>query len=167
MKRVLVIGSGGAGKSTFSRRLGDTLGIEVIHLDRLYWRPNWIEPPKAEWALKIGELIKREYWIMDGNYGGTRTIRMNAADTVILLDLPRMTCITRVLKRNWKFRGQCRPEMADGCPERFDLKFLLWVWSFPHKTRPGILKEFERYTEKKIVILSSECEVENFLEHHL
>ncbi|MGB5013194.1 MAG: DNA topology modulation protein [Pyrinomonadaceae bacterium] len=163
MKRVIVIGSGGAGKSTFSRRLGDALGIEVIHLDQLYWQPNWVEPAKAEWAAKIESLVKRDSWIMDGNFGGTRTIRVKACDTVILLDLPRSTCTFRVLKRRWKYRGRNRPEMAVGCPEKIDLKFLLWVWNFPKKKKPGILAEFEHFPNKEIVILRSDREVEEFL----
>ncbi len=110
MKKVLVIGSGGAGKSTFSRRLGDVLGIDVIHLDQLYWQPNWVEPAKAEWAGTVEKLLTGDSWIMDGNYGGTRTIRMNACDTAILLDLPRTICVFRVLKRIWKYRGQTAPK---------------------------------------------------------
>ena len=58
MKRVVVIGSGGAGKSTFSRKLGEATGLEVIHLDGIYWRPNWEKTPKDEWERTVRELIK-------------------------------------------------------------------------------------------------------------
>jgi len=167
MKKVLVIGSGGSGKSTFSRRLGDAVGIDVIHLDQLYWRPNWVEPPKEEWEETVATLIKGESWIMDGNYGGTRTMRLNACDTVIFLDIPRTTCVFRVLKRNWQYRGQTRPEMAVGCSEKFNLEFLLWVWNFPKKKKPEILAEFERFPNKNIVILQSDGEIDEFLEHRL
>ncbi len=163
MNKVIVIGSGGAGKSTFSRRLGDALGIEVIHLDQLYWQPNWVEPAKEDWAATVQKLLTGEAWIIDGNYSGTRTMRLNACDTVILLDLPRTKCIFRVLKRIWKYRGRNRPEMAAECPEKFDLEFLLWVWNFPKKKKPGILAEFEHFPNKDIVILHSDHEVEEFL----
>src|SRR5688572_30960534 len=78
MKRILVIGSGGAGKSTFARRLGKILSIEVIHLDSIYWRPGWIETPKQEWKKRVEHLIAGDSWIMDGNYSGTLQLRFEA-----------------------------------------------------------------------------------------
>lgn len=167
MKRIIVIGSGGSGKSTFSRRLGEAIDVEVIHLDKLYWLPNWVEPSKAEWAATVRDLIERGSWIIDGNYGGTLAMRLDAADTVIFLDLPRATCIFRVLKRNWQYRGKSRPEMADGCVERLDLKFLLWVWNFRKQKRPRLLAQLAESPEKNVVILCSNREVEEFLEHRL
>ncbi len=83
MRRVLVIGSGGAGKSTFARRLGDILQIDVIHLDTFYWRPGWVETPKPEWREIVLGLVQRESWIMDGNFSGTLEQRLEACDTVI------------------------------------------------------------------------------------
>lgn len=167
MKRIVVIGSGGSGKSTFSRRLGEAIDVEVIHLDKLYWLPNWVEPSKAEWAATVGDLIERGSWIIDGNYGGTMAMRLDAADTVIFLDIPRATCIFRVLMRNWKYHGKSRPEMADGCVERLDLTFLLWVWNFRKQKRPGILAQLEKSPDKNVIILRSDREVEEFLEHRL
>ncbi|MGH9842177.1 MAG: hypothetical protein ACREEM_25785 [Blastocatellia bacterium] len=111
MRKVLVIGSGGAGKSTFAKCLGERLHIEVIHLDMLYWNPGWIETPKAEWLRAVEELVKRDAWIMDGNYSGTLDLRLKACDTVIFLDLPRLTCLWRVLKRVVQYRGRRRPDM--------------------------------------------------------
>src|SRR5580765_7184882 len=93
MKRILVIGSGGAGKSTFAKRLGEILKIEVIHLDSLYWKPGWIEPPKPEWKKTIERLLTRDFWVMDGNYSGTLDVRFEACDTVIFLDIARMICL--------------------------------------------------------------------------
>mgnify|MGYP002149391403 FL=1 len=83
MKKILVIGSGGAGKSTFATRLGELLRINVVHLDRLHWKPGWVEPSKAEWAETVNELISREAWVMDGNYSGTLEQRLAACDTVV------------------------------------------------------------------------------------
>ena len=88
MKRVLIIGSGGAGKSTLARQMGEISGLPVIHLDAEHWRPGWIEPSKDEWAARVDELTRGESWIMDGNYGGTMSQRIAAADTILFLDLP-------------------------------------------------------------------------------
>jgi adenylate kinase family enzyme len=164
MKRVLVIGSAGAGKSTFSRRLGARLGLEVIHLDVAHWRPGWTEPPKDEWRRKVEELCRGESWVIDGNYSGTLEPRLAACDTVIFLDLPRAVCAWRVLKRVVMYRDGTRPDMAEGCREKFDLKFLLWVWNYPARSRPKVLRLLEQYAEgREIVRLRSSAEAEGFL----
>jgi adenylate kinase family enzyme len=164
MKRIIVIGSGGAGKSTFARRLGEILRLPVIHLDSLYWRPNWVETPKPEWRQRVTELVQGEAWIIDGNYSGTLDLRLVACDTVVFLDLSRVTCIRRALGRVIKHRGASRRDMAPGCPERFDLKFLWWIWDFPRRTRPKLERLFTQYAvDKKIVRLSTPAQVEAFL----
>ena len=89
MHRIVVVGPGGAGKSVLARKMGERLGLPVIHLDALYWRPGWVQTPKDEWKAKVRELLSGERWIIDGNYGGTAGLRMAAADTIVLLDFPR------------------------------------------------------------------------------
>ncbi len=99
MKRVAIIGSGGAGKSTLAKRLGEVTGLPVIHLDQHFWNPHWTETPIPEWERRHETLLERERWVMDGNYGSTMNERLDAADTVIFLDMPRLFCVVRVLKR--------------------------------------------------------------------
>ena len=164
MRRVLVIGSGGAGKSTFARRLGARLGLEVIHLDAAYWRPGWVEPPKDVWAREVEGLCRGESWVMDGNYSGTLERRLDACDTVVLLDLPRAVCLWRVLKRAVRYRNATRPDMAAGCPEKLNIKFLLWVWNYPTRSRPKVLALLAQHAAgRKIVRLRSSAETEEFL----
>ena len=165
MKRVLIIGSGGAGKSTVAERLGQLLNIEVLHLDKFYWRAGWVETPKSEWLKTIEELLGRDAWIMDGNYSGTLEMRLAACDTVIFLDISRLLCLWRVMKRAMMYRNQSRPDMAEGCREKFNLEFIRWVWSYRSKTRPKIVKMLEsKAEEKRIVWLRSQSEVELFLD---
>ncbi len=164
MKKILVIGSGGAGKSTFAKRLGEVLGINVIHLDRLYWQPGWIEPPKPEWAATVEEICNRDAWIMDGNYSGTLERRLAACDTVIFLDLPPRTCVWRVLKRLVRYRNTTRLDMAEGCHEHFNLQFLLWVWNYRRRTRPKIVNRLKRCEGKvKVIWLQSAAEINQYL----
>jgi adenylate kinase family enzyme len=164
MKRVIVIGSGGAGKSTFSRRLGEITGLPVIHLDRLFWRSGWIPTPKEEWDERISREIERPEWIMDGNFGGTREMRMAAADTIIMLDVSRWLCVYRILKRTLLYRPGSRSDMAEGCHERLDMEFILWVWNYPRRSRKNALAEMEKFSEKDIIILKTPREVEQFLQ---
>jgi len=130
MQRVAVVGSGGAGKSTFARALSRVTGIPVIHLDEHYWSPGWVETPRDQWAEIQGVLVAQERWIIEGHYGNTLDLRFARADTVIVLAPARRVCIYRVLKRvalNWH-----RDTQAPGCPEHFDLTFLRWLWDYPH-----------------------------------
>ncbi|HWS54114.1 MAG TPA: DNA topology modulation protein [Pyrinomonadaceae bacterium] len=164
MRRILVIGSGGAGKSTFARRLGAALGLEVIHLDALYWRAGWVETPKDEWRERVEGLVRREAWVMDGNYGGTLELRLAACDTVVFLDLPRVVCVWGVLRRALRHRGESRPDMARGCPERVTPAFLRWVWGYPSRSRPKVLRLLaEHAAGRRVVRLRSRAEAEEFL----
>ena len=163
MKRIIIIGSGGAGKSTLARRLGEVTGIEVIHLDSLFWRPNWTPTPEEEWSEIVASLVKRDSWIMDGNFGGTREIRMAACDTIIWLDTPRRVCLYRALKRLVTYRNRTRPDMAVGCNEKFDWEFFKWIWNYP-KRIPRLKEQFARYGDKRLIIIRSKGEMEQMLQ---
>ena len=164
MKKVLVVGSGGSGKSTFATRLGELLHLEVIHLDKIYWHPGWIETPKAEWLNIVDGLLDQDSWIMDGNYSGSLERRLEVCDTVIFLDMPRSLCVWRTLKRAVIYRKRKRPDMASGCDERLDSKFIRWVWNYSKRTRPKVVARLAAHEAgKKIVTLRSRYEVEEYL----
>ena len=165
MRRVLVIGSGGAGKSTFAVQLGERTGLPVIHLDALFWRAGWRETPREEWAARVEELLARDEWIMDGNYGGTMERRLAACDTVVFLDFHRALCLWRVIKRRARHRGRSRPDMAEGCEERLTWEFIRWVWDYPRTRRPGVLKRLSELSEgQRVFVLRSPREAQRFLE---
>lgn len=164
MEKILIIGSCGAGKSTFARRLGAILKLEVIHLDSLYWSSGWVETPKDRWRTTVEELLKRDSWIIDGNYGGTLDIRLKACDGVIFLDVPRLTCLWRVLKRVALYSEGSRPDMAAGCPEKVDWEFIKFIWDYPRKRKPAIIEKLKFHSQSKtVIILKSQAEIESFL----
>jgi len=165
LKRIAIIGSGGSGKSTLATRLGELLKIDVYHLDSLFWKPGWVGTSKEEQSSLQHELVFQEEWIMDGNYGGTMDIRLQKADTIIFLDIPRSTCIYRVIKRRLQYHNKTRPDMGEGCEERLNLEFLKWIWKYPIEKKPGILARLEKEKDKKVIILASPHEVERFLSH--
>ncbi|MGM0883728.1 MAG: DNA topology modulation protein [Bacillota bacterium] len=164
MKKIVLIGSGGSGKSTLAGKLGKILSIEVYHLDAIFWKPGWIGTPKDEQKAVQEELVNRDSWIIDGNYGGTIDIRLQAADTIIFIDLSRWICLSRVLKRRFQYRNKKRADMAEGCEERISLKFLKWVWEYPAIQKPKILDKLRKLSnEKKVIVLKSPNGVREFL----
>ena len=165
MKRVLVIGSGGSGKTTFSKELAARTGLPLVHLDQLFWSPGWVAMPDDEWDALIAQVIAGDAWIMDGNYGRTLAVRLEAADTVIFLDMSRLVCTWRIIKRQLRYFGRIRPDSAPGCPERLSWEFVNWVWTYRAKRRPGILQRLDALrATKRIVVLRSDDEVRKFLE---
>lgn len=162
--RIMVIGCGGSGKSTFSTQLHEITGIELIHLDQHYWKPNWEESSKEEWIDKVIELSDKEAWIMDGNYGGTMNIRMEKADTIIFMDRSRWVCLYRVLKRVFRNYGRTRKDMGAGCKEKFSWVFMVYVFHYNDTRRPKILRQLKRLkASKKVVILPSDRAVAEYL----
>ena len=164
MDRVLIVGSGGAGKSTFAKQLGEILEIDVDHLDKYFWKPGWVKPPEEEWMATVAKLIRRERWIIDGNYSGTLDQRVARCDTMILLDTSRLLCVWRILKRRLIYLNRTRPDIAKGCDEKLDFEFVSWVWNYPRHTRPKILNLMQSNSEqKRMVRLRSDSEVRQFL----
>ena len=165
LRKIILIGSGGAGKSTLAVELGRLLDLPVIHLDALFWQPGWQEMPRDEWNLLLGDLVKQDAWVMDGNYGGSMNIRLAACDTIIFLNFSRWICMYRLMKRVARHYGRTRPDLAEGCPEQLpDWPFIQWIWTFSSRKAPGILEKLRAYEgEKTVVILRSPAEVKRFL----
>lgn len=115
MRKVLIIGSCGAGKSVIAKKFSEKLNLPLISLDQYYWKPGWIRPSREEWRNKVMELTKKDKWIMDGNYQNTFDIRFPVSDTIILLDMNRFVCFWRIWKRRIL---KDRADKLDGCDEK-------------------------------------------------
>jgi adenylate kinase family enzyme len=95
-------------------------------------------------------------------------MRLAKCDTVIFLDMPRAVCVYRILKRVSLYRKGSRPDMADGCDEKFDWEFVKWTWNYPTRSKPkveALLKKIKN--EKTIICLKSKKEMENFFDNEL
>ena len=152
MNRVCIIGCPGAGKSTLSFKIAEKTGLPLYHLDQMFWRPGWVEADRDSFRQQHAQIITDERWIIDGMYRTTFADRLAAADTVIFLDYPRWRCLYGVLKRLWKTRGRVRADMADGCPEKLDWDFLVYVWRFFPAHKPMILDILEKGSSGKSVL---------------
>lgn len=145
MRRVLVLGSSGSGKSTFARRLSEATGIPMVSLDALYWQPGWRPSDPFSFERRVTEAANEPAWIMDGNYlsQGAGLLRRALADTIVWFDLPRWVCMSGILLRIARTYGRVRPDMAAGCPEKLDPEFIRYVWAYRQQQRPKQLEFFK------------------------
>ena len=161
MKRIAIIGCGGAGKTSLAKRLGTKLGIPVHHLDAIFWRPGWQPVDRPTFEARQRHLVAAPSWVIDGNFGGTMELRLAAADTIIFMDFSRLRCLLGALRRRIEQRsGPDKPQNR----ERLTLEYLRWIWGYRSSRRPGILKRLEKLRdEKTIIIIRSRAEVARFL----
>lgn len=170
MKQIMVIGiSAGVGKSTFARRLGEALNIDVYHLDTLFWKPDWVEAPLEEFSNAQKKIVNQDQWIIEGNYSNTFEIRAEHADTIIYLELPLYVCLYRVIKRRFMNIGKTRSDMGKGCMEKIDWKFIKFIITtyYPRKRNMG--ERFQHFQSfgptKDIITLKSKQEIHTYLEN--
>jgi len=162
MKKILILGSGSAGKTTFACKLSKQLNIDVIHLDSHYWQENWQEPTKEQWNEKLKELLKQNQWIMDGHFNNTLPLRLEHADTIIFLDRGRLLCLFRWLRRVIKNIGRNRAEMPRGCIEKLDWEYIKWLWQFPRTHRPEIIELLKRHAQNKNIAIVTNNKQSNY-----
>ena len=163
MERVMIIGCGGAGKSTLARKLGEKTGLPVVHLDQIWWAPgNWQHMQREEFDEILLSEMEKPQWILDGNYNRTVELRLEKCDTVIYLDFSRFTCLRQWMGRviqNW---GHARADMAEGCAEWFDPEMALWIWNFNQNNRNRYYELLSGLEGKQVFILKNRREVEAF-----
>ncbi len=164
MQRIVIVGSGGSGKSMLAKQMGAALGRDVVHLDRLLWKPGWVRVAPQEQEAVIAEAVSGPSWIVEGDHIRTQALRFAACDTIIFLDFSRQVCLWRTLRRFALNYGKSRLGMADGCPERLNWTLLKWVWRYPLDNRAQVVDNIKRYAPgRKIVVLHSPKEVKRFL----
>lgn len=138
-RKILIVGCGGAGKSTLAVELGRKLDLPVIHLDKLWWLPDW----QTRSEEKFDELLRVELsepsWIIEGNYARTFRRRLDCAEFCIFLDYPTELCIKSVYERADKYRGRTRPDMTKGCIEQVDPEFEQWIARYEKDVKPNML----------------------------
>lgn len=160
MKRVIVIGCPGSGKSFFARKLHKLIGYPIFHLDNLYWNSDRSVVPKEEFLSRHDEAMLGASWIIDGNYNSTMECRMSRCDTVFFFDLPSEVCLDGIRSR----RGKVRPDIpwVEGEDEE-DEEFVSFVRCFRDNTRPQIIELLGRYSDRRITIFTTRAEADEYL----
>jgi len=167
MKRLAIIGSPGSGKTTLSNHLGKKLSLPVIHLDLHFWHKNWQPKNIEKWPQMVEELTSQEKWIIDGDYFNTMDIRLEAADTIVFLNLPLRVCLWRIIKRMLLSHGKVRSDMPDDCKEKFSwqfFSFFKFVLDYHRRKKSIILGKLKNYqNKKKVIILSSQKAIDEMM----
>lgn len=157
MKRILVIGCPGAGKSTFARRLRDETGIALYHLDMIWHKPDKSNITREEFDRKLSAVLDKDEWIIDGNYDRTLEMRFKLCDTVFFLDLPVGACIKGVESRIGKKR-----EDMPWIEEELDEEFRQWILDFPKTALPHIHELIGKYRDKNVIIFKSHDDIDRY-----
>ncbi|MTW86986.1 DNA topology modulation protein [Virgibacillus dakarensis] len=165
MKKIMIVGSGGAGKSTLAKQLGEKLDIPVYHLDAIFWQPGWRPIERQALVQAQQHIINRDTWIIDGNYSSTMDIRLKHADTVIFLHYSTIRCLYGIVKRRIQYHKKTRPDIGKDCPEKLDLEFVQWVYQFNKSKAPIIHQKLNQQRDTTIHIFNRPKQTKNFLEN--
>lgn len=164
MQRVVILGEPGSGKSTLARLIGQGFGLQVVHLDQLYWTPGWIPEDFATFKQKHDQRVMQDRWVIEGLYTRTWDLRLERADTVVWLDLPLPLRLYRVTRRILLHFGKVRTDAAPGCPEKLDWRFYQYILQGFRKRREGVMQKLHSLRpDQQVTVLRSPREVEKFL----
>ncbi|MBO5096742.1 MAG: adenylate kinase [Agathobacter sp.] len=159
MKKIIVIGCPGSGKTTFAEKLHKCTGFPLFHLDAIWHKPDRTHISREEYDQRLAEILELEEWIIDGNYSRTLEVRMQASDTIFLFDLPTEVCIQGATDRLGKARYD-----VPWIDTELDPKFKQEIEEFPEKTLPRIYELLDKYKEnKQVVIFKSRMQADEYL----
>lgn len=152
-RRIMIIGPSGSGKTWLATRLGQSLGLPVIHIDKFYFHPGWVQRDRAETAALATLAADAPDWVLEGNNSASMDHRAERADLIIYLDLGRVRRLARCVWRSARWHGRTRPDMAQGCPERFDHAFLFdWVWNYASHSEPRMQDFLGRWQGRRPIL---------------
>lgn len=165
-KKIILLGSGGSGKSWMAKRIAEITGYPLYHLDKEHWQPGWVMASREEKIARQKEIIGGESWIIDGNYNSTMELRFAAADLIIFLDIHRIVCIVSAAKR----AGKKRSDLPDYLTEhnwfsKEFLQFAKWLWDYPKSDKPRVLALRDKYPEKTFLRIESRRSMRSILKN--
>ncbi|MBQ9922619.1 MAG: adenylate kinase [Clostridia bacterium] len=159
MKKVIIIGCPGSGKSTFARRLCNITGIPLYHLDMMYWNADRTTVEKKVFLERLQNSMSNPEWIIDGNYQSTMEMRIKECDMVFFLDYPSDVCLSGISER----KGKKRSDMPWIENDNTDEEFIDFVKRYNSESRPDVIKLLEEYSSKDITVFTSREDSEKYL----
>ena len=163
--KIAIIGYCGSGKSTLAKKLSEIYNCPLLYLDTIQFEANWKIRDIDEGHLMVGEFLKNDSWVIDGNYKKFfQEKRLQDADKIIFMNFPRRICFPQAFKRYLHYKNKTRESMADGCNEKFDLEFIKWLlFEGRKKSIKNHYNEICKCYKDKITIFRNNKDVENFL----
>ncbi|MGH1412483.1 MAG: AAA family ATPase [Pelagimonas sp.] len=164
MKRVMIVGQPGAGKSYLGREIGRLTGLPVVHMDMIHWMPGWVERDKTDKLAMVHEVEISDAWVLEGGLSASYAHRLHRADTLIVLDFPLWLRSWRVFARTLRDYGRSREDLPRECPERFSWEFWKWIWDTRHTSRAQNLRLISQAGQVTAVFhLQNRSDVTTFL----
>ena len=160
MKKIIIIGCPGAGKSTFARALSATTGIPLFYLDMIWHKADKTNISREEFDQRLGGIMTGESWIIDGNYQRTMEWRIKECDTVFLLDFPKDICLEGAEKRV----GKAREDMP-WVEETLDEDFKVFIETFHEMVLVKIYHLLNLYKDKNIIVFKSREDINHYIEN--
>lgn len=163
MKKVIVIGCPGSGKTTFAEKLNKCTGLPLFYLDAIWHKPDRTHISRDEYDKRLAEILELKEWIIDGNYSRTLEVRIQMSDTIFLFDLPTETCIEGAIARLGKERYD-----VPWIDTELDPKFRKEIEDFPDKTLPNIYELLNKYkANKQVIVFKSRLQADEYLKMHV
>lgn len=164
--KIMIIGYSGSGKSTLAELLSETYNEPLLYLDTLHFLPNWVERNEDDEQKLLSDFLNTNSgWVIDGNYSKNNyERRLEEADIIILMLFNRFSCLLRALKRNREFKNKVRPSISNGCIEKMDFEFAMWILRDGRKKR-----QRDRYAliqnkyAKKCITIRNQRELDRYI----
>jgi adenylate kinase family enzyme len=157
MNRIAIVGCSGGGKSTLARAVGAALGLPVVHLDALFWKPGWVESDPGPFRAAVDVALAGETWVSDGNFTSVADLSLARADTIVWIDQPIPLCLRRAVWRGLAGLGRTRADLAPGCPEKVDFAFYRYIATWNRLARPRLQRAVDGFGSRaRLVRLRSD-----------
>lgn len=163
MKKVAIVGCGGSGKSYLARKLGEILDAPITHLDTVFFDEDWNPLPMEDFAAAQRDLVAQPTWVIDGNYNSTLPVRLEACDTMVLMDVSTPAALWGILARQIRYGAGHK---GNGVHNRIHWGVIKYVATYRRKMRPRVMAKIEEFASShaEVVLLRSRRHTRRWLE---